>query len=51
MRKIFESIGRVTTRISAVILGIYLAAILPIWLGGIIVFCGFICLVISEMEG
>ena len=50
MRKIFEAIGKVTTRLMAVVIGIYIARYLPLWLGGIIAVCAFILLVISQME-
>lgn len=50
MRKIFEAIGKVTTRLMAVVVGIYIARFLPLWLGGIIAVCAFIVLVISQME-
>ena len=50
MRKIFEAIGKVTTRLMAVVIGIYITRFLPLWLGGIIAVCAFILLVISEME-
>ena len=50
MRKIFEAIGKVTTRLMAVVIGIYIARFLPLWLGGIIALCAFIVLVISQME-
>ena len=50
MRKIFEAIGKVTTRIMAIVIGVYLARFLPLWLGGIIAVCAFVALVISQME-
>ena len=50
MRKMFEAIGKVITRIMCVVAGIYLAAILPLWLGAILTVCVFIVLVIAEME-
>lgn len=50
MRKIFEAIGKVTTRLMAVVIGIYIARFLPLWLGGIIALFAFIALVISEMQ-
>ena len=50
MRKIFEAIGRVTTKLMAVVIGIYIARFLPLWLGGIIAVCAFVILVISQME-
>lgn len=50
MRKIFEAIGKVTTRLMAVVIGIYIARFLPLWLGGIIAVCAFVVLVISQME-
>ena len=50
MRKIFEAIGKVTTRLMAMVVGVYLARFLPLWLGGIIAVCAFVVLVIDEME-
>ena len=50
MRKIFEAIGKVTTRLMAVVIGIYIARFLPLWLGGIIAVCAFVILVIQAME-
>lgn len=50
MKKIFEAIGKVTTRLMAVVIGIYIARFLPLWLGGIIAVCAFVFLVISQME-
>ena len=50
MRKIFEAIGKVTTKLMAVVIGIYIARFLPLWLGGIIAVCAFVLLVISQME-
>lgn len=50
MRKIFEAIGKVTTRLMAVVIGIYIARSLPLWLGGIIAVCAFVFLVLDEME-
>ena len=50
MRKIFEAIGKVTTRLMSVVIGIYIARFLPLWLGGIIAVCAFVVLVISQME-
>ena len=50
MRKIFEAIGKVTTRLMAVVIGIYIARFLPLWLGGIIAVCAFVVLVLSELE-
>ena len=50
MRKIFEATGKVITRLMAVVIGIYIARFLPLWLGCIIAVCAFILLVISEME-
>jgi hypothetical protein len=50
MRKIFEAIGKVTTRLMAVVIGIYIARFLPLWLGGIIALCAFVVLVICELE-
>lgn len=52
MRKIFEAIGKVTIRLMAFVIGIYIARILPLWLLiGIIAVCTFVVLVISQMEG
>jgi hypothetical protein len=50
MRKIFKAIGKVTTRLMAVVIGIYIARFLPLWLGGIIAVCAFVVLVISQIE-
>jgi hypothetical protein len=50
MRKIFQAISKVTTRIMAIVIGIYIARFLPLWLGGIIAVCAFVVLVISQME-
>ena len=50
MRKIFEAIGKVITRIMAIVIGVYLARFLPLWLGGIIAVFAFVVLVISQME-
>lgn len=50
MRKIFDAIGKVTTRLMAVVIGIYIARFLPLWLGGIIAVCAFVILVINQME-
>lgn len=50
MRKIFEAIGKVTTRIMAVVIGIYIARCLPLWVGSIIALFAFIALVLNEME-
>lgn len=50
MRKVFEAIGKVTTKLMAIVIGIYIARSLPLWLGGIISVCAFIALVVSEME-
>lgn len=50
MRKIFEAIGKVTTRLIAVVIGIYIARFLPLWLGGIISVCAFVFLVLDEMD-
>lgn len=50
MGKIFEAIGKVTTRLMSVVIGIYIARFLPLWLGGIIAVCAFVVLVISQME-
>lgn len=50
MRKIFEAIGKVTTRLMAVVIGIYIAIFLPLWLGCIISVCACVFLVLNEME-
>lgn len=50
MKKMFEAIGKVTTRILCVVAGIYIAAIMPLWLGAILCVCAFIALVLSELE-
>lgn len=39
-----------TTRIMAIVIGIYIARFLPLWLEGIIAVCAFVVLVISQME-
>ena len=50
IRKIFEAIGKVTTMLMAIVIGIYMASMLHLWLGGIIAVCAFVVLVIREME-
>ena len=50
MRKIFEAIGKLITKLMAVVIGIYIARFLPLWLGGIISVCAFVVLVLNEME-
>ena len=50
MRKIFEAIGKVTTKLMAIVIGIYIARFIPLWLGCIIAVCAFVVLVISQME-
>lgn len=50
IRKIFEAIGKVTTMLMAVVIGICMARFLPLWLGGIIAICALVCLIINEME-
>ena len=50
IRKIFEAIGKVTTILMAIVIGIYMARVLPLWLGGIIAVCAFIVLVICQIE-
>ena len=50
MRKLFEAIGKVTTRLMAVVAGCYLATFLPLWLGIALSICAFITLVFIEME-
>lgn len=50
MRKILEAIGKVTIKLMAIVIGIYIARFLPLWLGCIIAVCALVCLVINEME-
>ena len=50
IRKIFEAIGKVTIMLMAIVIVIYIARVLPLWLGGIIAVCAFVVLVIREME-
>ena len=50
IRKIFEAIGKVTTMLMAIVIGIYMARLLPLWLGGIIAVCTLVVLVIRQME-
>lgn len=50
INKIFEAIGKVTTMLMAVVIGIYMARFLPLWLGGIIAVCVFVVLVNYQME-
>ena len=50
IRKIFEAIGKVTTMLMAIVIGIYMARVLPLWLGGIIAVCAFVVLVIRQTE-
>ena len=50
IRKIFEAIGKVTTMLMAIVIGIYIARFLPLWLGGIISVCVLVVLVIRQME-
>ena len=50
IRKIFEAIGKVTTILMAIVIGIYIARLLPLWLGGIIAVCAFVVLVIRQIE-
>ena len=50
MRKILDAIGKVTIRLMAIVIGIYIARFLPLWLGGIIAVCAFVVLVINQME-
>ena len=50
IRKILEAIGKVTTMLMAIVIGICIARILPLWLGGIIAVCAFVVLVIHQME-
>ena len=50
MRKILEAIGKVITRLMAIVIGIYIARFLPLWLGGIIAVCVVVYLIINEIE-
>ena len=50
MRKIFQAIGKVTTILMAIVIGICMARFLPLWLGGIIAVCAFVVLVIRQTE-
>ena len=50
MRKMFEAISKVTIRLMAVVIGIYMAMFIPLWLGGIFAVCAFVVLVILQME-
>ena len=53
IRKIFEAIGKVTTMLMALAVGIVAAigiARFPLWLGGIIAVCVFVVLVNYQME-
>ena len=50
IRKIFKAIGKVTTILMAMVIGIYMARFLPLWLGGIIAVCAFVVLVIRQIE-
>ena len=50
MRKIFDAIGKVTTRLMTVVIGIYIARFLPLWLGGTIAVCAFVVLLINQMD-
>ena len=53
IRKIFEAIGKVTTMLMALAVGIVAAigiARFPLWLVGIIVVCVFVVLVNYQME-
>ena len=53
IRKIFEAIGKVTTMLMAMAVGIVAAigiARFPLWLVGIIVVCVFVVLVNYQME-
>ena len=50
MKKMFEAIGKVTTKIMGVVAGIYIASIVPLWLGAILAVSAFIALAIAEME-
>lgn len=50
MRKIFEATGKVITRLMTVVIAIYIARVIPLWLGGIIAVCAFVVLVLNEMD-
>ena len=50
IEKIFEAIGKATTMLMVIVIGIYIARFLPLWLGGIIAVCVFVVLVIRQME-
>ena len=54
MRKIFQAIGKVTIMLMAIVvgiaMGICIARLLPLWLGGIIAVCAFVVLVIRQTE-
>ena len=50
IRQIFKAIGKVTTILIVIVIGIYMARFLPLWLGGIIAVCAFVVLVIRQIE-
>lgn len=50
IRKIFEAIGKVAIMLMAIVIVIYMARFIPLWLGGIIAVCAFVVLVILQME-
>ena len=50
IRKIFEAIGKVTTILMAIVIGIYIARFLPLWLGGIIAVCVVVYLIITKLR-
>ena len=49
MRKILLAIGKVITRLMAIVIGIYIARFCPYGLGGIIAVCVVVYLIINEM--
>ena len=49
IRKIFEAIGKVTTMLMAIVIGIYIARFLPLWLGGIIAVCVVVYIIITKL--
>ena len=50
MRKILLAIGKVITRLMAIVIGIYIARFLPLWLGGIIAVCVVVYLIITKLR-
>ena len=49
MRKILLAIGKVITRLMAIVISIYIARFLPLWLGGIIAVCVVVYLIITKL--